>query len=91
MQKLELSFLLLGLGSNPTNVTTQLNTYLEGIKTIAKKYSIPVLDLFYESNMFPWNDNFKTMFFVNSDGTHPNTEGNKRFAYKIEEFLKTLA
>ena len=40
--------------------------------------------------MFPWNENFKSMFFVNNDGTHPNTEGNKRFAYKIEEFIKTL-
>lgn len=72
---------------DPTEINLQ---YIEGIRTIAKKYSIPVLDLFYESNMYPWNSNFREMFYVSSDGTHPNTDGNKRFAYKIEEFLKTL-
>lgn len=75
---------------NPHN-PTQINLdYIEGIKTIAKKFSIPVLDLFYESNMYPWDANFRTLFYLNGDGTHPNTEGNERFAYQIEEFIKKL-
>jgi len=75
---------------NPHN-PTQINLdYIEGIKTIAKKFSIPVLDLFYESNMYPWDSNFRSLFYLNGDGTHPNTEGNERFAYQIEEFIKKL-
>ena len=77
-------------GSNPQTINYNNNIYIEGIKTIAKSLSIPVLDLFYDSNMYPWNENFKTTYYVNGDGTHPNTQGNKRFAYQIEEFIKKL-
>lgn len=77
-------------GSNPQSINYNSNVYIEGIRTIAKSLSIPVLDLFYDSNMYPWNENFKTTYYVNGDGTHPNTQGNKRFAYQIEEFIKKL-
>ena len=72
---------------DPTDINLQ---YIEGIRTIAKKFSIPVLDLFYESNTYPWNNNFKNTYYVNNDGTHLNSEGNKRIAYQIEEFIKKL-
>ena len=76
--------------ANPFNPTSINIEFIEGIKTIAKKFSIPVLDLFYESNTYPWDATFRSMFYVNSDGTHLNTEGNKRIAYQIEEFIKKL-
>ena len=77
-------------GFNPMTTSNNTNTYLEGIKTIAKKFSIPVLELYYDSNMYPWNSNFKNSYYLNADGVHPNTAGNKRFAYQIEQFIKKI-
>lgn len=78
-------------GYNPkTNLSSDARTYLDGIRTIAKNNSIPILDLFYESNLYPWLSSFRALYYVNSDGVHPNSEGNKRFAYQIEDFIKRL-
>lgn len=77
-------------GINPKNLSSNASTYLDGIRTIAKNNSIPILDLFYESNLYPWVASFRQLYFVNNDGVHPNTDGNKRFAYQIEEFIKRL-
>lgn len=77
-------------GLNPNNLSDNANTYIEGIRTIAHKLSIPVLDLFYESNMYAWRSAFRSLYYVNSDGVHPNSDGNKRFAYEIEAFIKKL-
>ena len=75
---------------NPQNITTNYQKYIDGIKTIAANNSVPVLDLFTGSNLYPWNESFKSSFFVSGDGVHPNTDGNKQFANKIEEFIKSL-
>ena len=74
----------------PGNITTTYQKYIDGIKTIAQRHCVPVLDLFHESNLYPWIDGFKSSFFVSGDGVHPNSDGNKQFAYKIEEFIKSL-
>lgn len=68
--------------------------YVNGIKEIAKRYSIPVLDLYSESNMRPWDSTFRTNFYKENDvqdsGTHPSSAGHKRFAPQVVEFAKKL-
>ena len=51
-------------------------------------YSIPVLDLFNESNIAPVTSQHKTAFMP--DGLHPNDEGGKRIATMISEFINGL-
>lgn len=77
-------------GYNPFNITTNVTNYISGIKSIASKFSIPVLDLFTGSNMWPWNDNFKASYYLNGDGVHPDSIGNERFAYQVENIIKSL-
>ena len=64
--------------------------YIDAIKGICIARSIPVLDLYTQSNLMPWNETFNGLYFLNSDGTHPNTEGQKRISGMIEEFVKSL-
>ena len=68
--------------------------YVNGIKEIAKRYSVPVLDLYSESNMRPWDSTFRVNFYKENDvqdsGTHPNSAGHRRFAPQVVEFAKKL-
>ena len=62
------------------------------IKISCENYSIPVLDLFHESNLMPWNDTNRAEYFSISsvpagDGVHPNDKGQKIIAYKIYDFI----
>ena len=65
--------------------------YVETLIEIAKYYSVPVLNLFDESNLRPWDDAFRTKYFHNQDGVHPLSIAHKLFiAPKIESFIKQL-
>ena len=72
----------------------QYRQYVELLKDVAKRYSIPFLNLFDGSNLRPWDDTFNYTYFKhtdlkpNGDGCHPNTAGHKRFAELIAEFMK---
>ncbi|WP_202741477.1 SGNH/GDSL hydrolase family protein [Acinetobacter sp. 'aerobic (ED)'] len=62
---------------------------------VCEKYSIPVLDLYRESNLYPWiaaaNDYyFKAPSLPTPDGLHPNDNGQKLIAHKIREFMESL-
>lgn len=62
---------------------------------VCEKYSIPVLDLYRESNLYPWiaaaNDYyFKAPSLPSPDGLHPNDNGQKLIAHKIREFMESL-
>lgn len=64
------------------------------IKEVCENYSIPVLDLFHNSNLHPWNDEnrkeyFSTSSYTSGDGVHPNDKGQKIIAYKILDFIKS--
>ena len=80
-------------GRNIYNATDEQRSralnYINGLIAICEKRSIPYLNLFKNSNLFPWNEDFANMFF-NGDTTHPNTLGHKRFAPQIVEFIKSL-
>ena len=58
-----------GHSNNSENVIK----YVQAIIDVANYYSIPCLNLFDCSNLRPWDNNFNNEYFLNADGTHPNT------------------
>lgn len=74
------------------NADTQIpyKDYVNLVKSICEKNSIPCLDLFTKSNLYPDNVNFKEKYFNNADGVHPNTEGHKRFSAQIVNFITRI-
>ena len=64
--------------------------YVQVLKTVAEYYSLPFLDLFSCSNLRPWDSTFNEKYYKDADGVHPNTEGHKFIAPKIENFIKSI-
>lgn len=78
----------------PYETGTLQYDYVNGIKEIAKRYSIPVLDLYTESNMRPWDATFRANYYlengVQDSGTHPSSAGHARFAPKVVKFVESI-
>lgn len=71
---------------------TDVENMLKSLSDICKIYGIPVLDLYHNSNLRPWDSTFRTAYYVQADGYHPNEAGNKLFiAPQVEQFLLSLA
>lgn len=65
--------------------------YINALIEIAKYYSLPLLNLYDESGLRPWILDFKTKYYHNSDGVHPNQDGHKKYiTQKVLNFIKTL-
>lgn len=74
-------------------VDGQYTAWVDAFIKTAHNFSIPVLDLYRESGLRPWNaTNNKTYFSCNSapngDGVHPNALGQELMAKKILDFAK---
>jgi hypothetical protein len=72
-------------------------SYAEYIKTVAKKYCLPVLNLTEDSGFCPYIATFSDMWtllpdgFQSHDGVHPNEEYERRFlAPMIKHFLQGM-
>ena len=69
--------------------------YVSTLKDFAKMYSLPFLDLYHESNLRPWNDDFINSYYHGqspTDTTHPNPDAMKKFiAPKIAKFIESFA
>ncbi|BAP30152.1 lipolytic protein G-D-S-L family [Chryseobacterium sp. StRB126] len=63
--------------------------YVDAIKEIAKIYGLPVLDLNSSCGLTPDIPEVKAAYFDNI-GLHPNRDGHKVFANKIQTFLESL-
>ena len=75
--------------TNETNIQGyKLEELVERIKIICSRYSIPVLDLYHNSNLRPWISSVDTKYY--QDGLHPNEKGHELISYKIQEFIETL-
>jgi|GEM_PF-1751633 len=67
-------------------------SWCSAIKAVCGHYSIPVLDLYHNSGLRPWNLANRNAMFGNftagqpGDGIHPNAKGHELMAYKIFEF-----
>lgn len=55
--------------------------YVNKLRELAKHFMLPMLDLYVESNLRPWNAAFRDTYYNNSDGVHPNNDGHARFIY----------
>lgn len=64
-----------------------LSGYVDIIKEVARKYSLPVLDLYAESGIYPDIEVSKDAYTV--DGLHPNDKGYRRIATMVKNFLET--
>lgn len=62
--------------------------YMDAIKEVCTKYSIPCLDLVREGCLNTMSKEVRELLIP--DGLHPNTEGHKVLARPIKEFLKRL-
>lgn len=62
------------------------------IVKIGKRRSVPVLDLYHESNLRPWDSTFKQLAYSkdNGNGVHPDETGHSIIAPKIKAFIKSL-
>lgn len=82
---------------NHNPITTE--GYLYGLNSVfenankaiietCNNYSIPVLDLFNNSNFKVWNEDFRQKYFYDDvNSVHPNDLGNEIIAIKIAEFV----
>lgn len=72
----------------------QLNAYnyVGMIKAICERRSIPFLDLWRESNLRPWDADFRAAAYSKDggSGTHPDENGHKLIAPRFKGFLETL-
>lgn len=76
-----------GGGQKPEPVGT-LYDYVEILKTVTRKYSIPFLDLMEVSGIAPNVPIHKDLYMP--DGLHPNDAGHALIAAKLKGFLQTL-
>lgn len=62
--------------------------FVNAIREVCELFSIPVLDMFREGNMparvWAWCENHMP------DGLHPNDNGHKIIAHKLQKFLENL-
>ena len=66
--------------------------YVNALRNISSIYGLPFLDLYSESNLRPWNSDFRNKYYRKpDDGTHPNGEGHKKYIVpKILKFVESL-
>lgn len=64
-----------------------LADYVDAIKEAGKMYSIPVIDLYGESGLFPISNANAAIYFHTNDKLHPNAAGHRVIADIIMEFL----
>ena len=86
--------------SNPFKETENNKSYTLGqlvsvIKELAHTFSLPVLDLYNESNLRVWDTNVNNNFFKagdnEADGLHPNEIGHEWLYSLIKPFLESKA
>lgn len=80
--------------ANGSGIT--MTQVVDAIIKVCNKYSIPALDLYRVSTLFPWNDTANNTYFkapggtYAADGLHPNDAGHQVLADKILSFLNSL-
>jgi lysophospholipase L1-like esterase len=89
-----------GVLNTPTSTNSNgktLKEYGEIIKEVCSYYSIPVLDMYKESGLYPFDDELAIEYF-NKQGTspdyyytHPNSNGHKMMGKRLTGYLRQLA
>lgn len=66
-----------------------LKDYVDAMKEVCERYSIPVIDMFSISGLNPIVESIKNMYMP--DGLHPNAEGHKLMANIMKYHLNLFA
>ncbi len=66
-----------------------LADYVDALKEVCQRYSIPVIDLFNISGINPSVESMKDMYMP--DGIHPNAKGHELIANLMKQHLNLLA
>lgn len=69
----------------PNEAGHRLEEYAEAVKTLGRRYALPVLDLYAESGL-----NKLTLPLFTSDNLHPNERGHARIAAMAIPFLERI-
>ena len=78
---------------NPIDPNNSMAKYSNALVEICKLRGIPVLDLYRSSNMRPWDENFRELYYKRDDGNyvHPDEDGHREFLYKrILSFIQSI-
>lgn len=76
-----------------TGKTHPITEYVDAIKNVCAKWSIPCLDLYSNGGFTPEVAEFKVAYTGSEspgDGLHPNAKGHALLAPKIESWLKSM-
>lgn len=84
--------------ANPYNVTETATSLISTLEAAAKRWGIPYLDLFHESGMRPWDEEYRLLVYSkdsggidgNPNGVHPNEIGHEIIASHVLAFMKRL-
>jgi len=77
------------------NISNEQQLYIEDyvhvLKQASEYWSIPIIDLFSTSGLYPLDDSF-TQYFANpkTDRLHPNNAGHVRLGKTIAEKIKNF-
>ena len=66
-----------------------LKDYVDALKEVCERYSIPVIDLFSQSGLNPSISQIKDLYFP--DGLHPNEAGHTKLAHLMYKYLNLYA
>lgn len=66
----------------------KLEDYVNAIRARAEKYSVPVLDLYTVSGIYPADEDLKLMYTI--DGLHPNDKGHNRIFQLLNNYIKNI-
>jgi lysophospholipase L1-like esterase len=74
--------------ASQTSPTSGLKNYINVIKDVCDRYSVPTLDLYTQSGLAP--DFAANKSVTIPDGLHPSDAGHLLISYKIEAFIRRL-
>lgn len=67
-----------------------LDAYVEAVKEASAIWSVPVIDIYSLSGLFPMHKEQKMYFPGGTDWLHPNEEGHRRLAHCIMQQLSVI-
>jgi hypothetical protein len=73
----------------PNGRDCTLEDYVNAIKDVCSRWSIPVIDLYSMSGLHPYIAPHKSTYMP--DGLHPNKAGHEKMAYLISKWLQIYA
>ena len=71
--------------TEPNSIGKTMQDYVNAIKSVCERYSIPIINIWEESRMVTVYDNIANTYTNNSDRVHPNELGYKEFYLPVIE------